>query len=378
MAPKSLHARSDDGRTFSIIFAVVAGAVVLGCLVWGFIIPRLRKISITKANVDLEKGHMARPGSVTKLFPSHPALLRGFGRKTAHEVARYDPRTESPFPSHNNGQASPTPSMPRSCSPLGSNGLFTPTKMRPPTRGNPLQAQNSKHHKDQGNTRAGDIEMMNLCHAQDYILPVPEPLVLRPRPAGRPPPLARQLERFPMPFGTRKRHPSLMHPSKLFGELDIRNSESTSGTTSTPCPEPHHTKKVKGDGPQNAEMTLPVYGLDNDKSAEVAKRDNGHNGKHESIKKTSDIVVLVKSEGFMGSSGTKSPISVGSLERAGTVTRPKTPVAERRMFFDRTLNEQKSIVTSSRDRYTPSTNPFTTPRPSRRHRLHHWFLSKPW
>lgn len=354
---RTLQRRGDDtGRTFSIIFAVVALLVVLGCLIWGIILPKFRKKNHTRPANSLPVFHGNR--RAVPEFPSHPALLRGF-RKTPPPppVRRYDPRVESPFPN------SPTElhSLPHhvapnyrgvlrpSGAPCNTHGLFTPLNA-------PLPARFEHACSGRGGDAGADIVMNDM---QEYILPVPEPLVLKPRPAGRPPPLTRQLERFPLPLGCALKA-GLIHPGELVQEQEQRGSKSTSDTYGTPCPTPYHSIPSKAAPQQSLGVPLqrdrPAHSQDRPVHAVLTTQ--GLDGENKKIVRADTNGSWGGSEHWNSESILKRPVP---LERAGTVTRPKTPVSEMREWFDRAVSHSTTEKVSGMRGYTPSSNPFTTP-----------------
>jgi len=347
----SLQRRSEaSAKTFSIIFAVIAVVLIIICLVWGFVLPRYRKRKKPELNPLHRGGGTNSSGSNdAHHFPSHPAVLRGFRSKQRPVLDRYNPRTESPFPQ--NGPlpeyAPPVPfltSHPLSNSlygPGNSHGLFSPTKSCiQPRQGMMLQNETSK---PQGKAKcAKEVEVTAYEQCQDYILPVPEPLVLKPRPAGRPPPLTRQLERFPIPIGTLKPKDNLLHPAKLFEGVESRDSQSTADTVGTPCPPQYQVRR----------MNLPT--------ADTSLRNNDAVDLDELSERTARL--RGRSQGKERKAMVASIQGKPTLRRAGTVTRPRTPVAEMRERFNQnTINVPANGTTSRTDNCTPSVNPFDTP-----------------
>ncbi|KIW88767.1 uncharacterized protein Z519_10814 [Cladophialophora bantiana CBS 173.52] len=364
---KALRPRGDSsGRTFSIIFAVVAFLVVFGCVIWGIILPKYRKRRDTH---PLGARYMVTPSyppfSPPPRFPSHPALLHNFRKQPQTPVQHYDPRTESPFPN------SPAPNSPAQLNAIyrppqvGSSnavglsyGPFNPPQCWLSTR---LQPQ----HMPQGNLqRARKVagtdprNFTTFKGKHDYILPVPEPVVLKPRPAGRPPPLTRQLERFPIPLSS-GRNGGLVHPTKLFQELEQRGSKSTADTFGTPCPTTHNTTHLTDT--QMLVMKPPAEcktppGRPQRELLKVVECKT-HNSPQPRRLPVTRILPINRDEA--GTPKTKTE-KQERLERMGTLTRPKTPVAEIRDWFDRAANTASKEKVSSKP-YTPSTNPFTTP-----------------
>lgn len=353
----SLKRRSDPaGKTFSIIFAVIALLVILLCLAWALILPKLRKESKNRQSRRVGNTQSSSPGESFH-FPNHPAILRGFHKKQRPSLYQYNPLTESPFPPVGPLQAKPAAFItPRSSSnaeyqPGSGPGLFTPAKACLQPRQDTMLKQDKPLVSNGTAEDQPHIELTSYGHRHDhdYILPVPEPLVLKPRPAGRPPPLARQLERFPMPIGTLKWTDGLLHPAKLFQEMEPRDSQSTLDTVGTPCPAPLLVKRFKPqrDGRTQEKITPPepsrassdVLGLGNGFKDTIRQRNQWPGN---------SSIVIAKDEACQ-------------LQRVGKVTKPRTPVAKSRERF----NQPSTVPTKDRtyvgERATPSANPFDTP-----------------
>lgn len=356
-----LRRRSDaSGRTFSIIFAAIALLVIIICLVWGFVLPRLRK-KFDISSIDRGGGTRSSGSNDGYHFPSHPALLRGFHNKSMPTLYRYNPRTESPFPSagplQKNAAAFTVPSSLSNSDygPSSSHGLFSPTKgcLRP--RQGIMLSQNETS-EPQGKSKAmKEVEMTGFERDQDYILPVPEPLVLKPRPAGRPPPLTRQLEKFPMPIRTLKRKDGLLCPAKLLKGVELRDSQSTVDTLGTPCPTPFLVRRINlsrenSEGTSHRKHEGRIDPLEADRAASDLIPDD-----------VSDRTVRLRSQSqeqpWIVTTSRERP----KLQRAGTVTRPRTPVAEMRERFNQTSTVPTNGRTSVKEGCTPTVNPFDTP-----------------
>ncbi|KAK5046801.1 hypothetical protein LTR84_007155 [Exophiala bonariae] len=354
-----------QSKIFPIVFAVVALLVVFGCILWAVHRSKMQKKANRSRSVSERTTSSSRVNDGFH-FPSHPALLRGFIKKPWPTVTHYDPRTETPFPTVGPSQDNPLPfTTPRSSltptsQPGSSHGLFTPAKAAALPH-QIITLKQDKTVKSQAQaTGTNEVEMTRYGagHGYDYdheyILPVPEPLVLKPRPAGRPPPLTRQLERFPVPIGTLKRN-DLLHPVKLFQEIESRASQSTVETVGTPCPTPflarHGTlsREAMGANHGNGHAKITFYersrafsdtGIADEMPAKKMQFNNKNEGNH--------FVVNVREESR-------------KLERTGTVTKPRTPVAELRERFDMSSTIPANGRTCAKEKDTPSVNPFDTP-----------------
>ncbi|KAK5236349.1 hypothetical protein LTR47_002300 [Exophiala xenobiotica] len=375
---QTLQRRSDDfGRTFSIIFAVIAVLVILAAIIWAIILPKLRKNKTNRYSDGLTPRIYSRN---SPHFPSHPALLRGTRQKPTDSLRHYDPRTETPFrddptPLSTFNHGSAASSQAHIALTVGStnssDGLFTPLRTRLPLRRG-LQARHDPNLRLKRSNvvysthnRIPFVPETGLNGLEEYILPVPEPLLLRPRPAGRPPPLTRQLERFPMPIPRLSRKDGLMHPGKVFSELDQSDSPSVArAALNTPCPKSASSSRLNGKELSFLEVTHGhPPSQDQQAAAAVARELNSRLTETTSIPHDTDGRTLTMEKGLETAAGT-NPEDLLSLKRAGTVTRPKTPVSEIRQWFDRTASDGKIVKSSFKRGWTPSSNPFTTPGPS--------------
>ncbi|EXJ92448.1 hypothetical protein A1O3_00999 [Capronia epimyces CBS 606.96] len=365
---KVLHRRGDNsGRTFSIIFAIIALLVVLGCLIWGIILPRYRK-----TNLGRPRGRLAanRTGTSNAQFPSHPALLRGFRQKSSIALRQYNPRIESPFPS-NPAQSTVDHSLPPSCPPparlLGapthSDGLFTPAKDRLSSRRGRYTRYSRLFQPKALVGHESQSIMTKVNAVEDYVLPIPEALVLKPRPAGRPPPLTKQLGMFPVPQGHVKRKGGLVHPVKLFQDLDQRDSKSTADTFGTPCPAPCHASCSNAERSSVLQVAIRIESPSVDASThahpEPVEQSSSSCAKPPSFRH--DTSARSVRGGITAVPATNRPGKRLPLGKTGALTRPTTPTPEICELRDRTTADEKTESASFKRGYTPSTNPFTTP-----------------
>ena len=323
----------NTGRNFSIIFAVIAFVIVVGCLFWGIFLPKYRKKhprhpSATRYN-GLEGSHT---------FPSHPALLRGFRKHPSRRLRKYNPRTQTPFPNTPPpGDSVSLPSLtPRNRSaqnvvwPNHDSGIFSPARDRLPSRRG-LPAGDTLQHKPSNGSLYPDLS------TDGYILPVPEPMALCPRPAGKAPTLARQLRRFPMPYTSSPETGRLAHPKKLFDDLEQRYSKTTTITSlETPSPMPLNTQRQIEVAEKLVDKKLPPTKLEQlcDPSEPARNQQNA-------------AIVETKCSAGSGKSG--------HIVRAGTITRPKTPVAEMRELYG-----GKNFATEARGESSPNSATVST------------------
>jgi hypothetical protein len=345
----SLRLESRDsvsGPKFSIIFGVVAAVIVVGCLLLGFFLPRYRK-----KHLPCQLPACYNPELQTQ-YPSHPALLRGFRKQRSGNLRQYDPRTQTPFPntpppgaSISLSSVTPRKQLANHAALSGSFGHpLTPARDRLPSRRgltNDMIGQARNLHERQQLASHFDV---------DEILPVPEPTALRPRSAGRAPTLARHLSRFPMPRSGSDGSGNLVHPRKLFGDLEQRYSKSTTGTslgTPSPLPLSTHNQKLLANQahflPQNQE---PGETFTSEAGVSFGKVTRGE----EPRQLRTESLLQTKRPGVRGAGGT---------------TRPKTPVVEIRSLYDgqpgsnvtKRQGSSRSVTLSSID--LPTTSPLS-------------------
>jgi hypothetical protein len=358
---------SSSSKTFTIIFIIVIVIVVFICLLWGVIIPEWRKRhpgrpSSTRFNglgTWAAKYGTGRPNGMLPIdessnginhlprkFPAHPGVMARSDKvppRPQGAVMVYNPRTETPFPNSppttvpvNIPCITPRPST--SCGNLrsidGSRGPFSPS---------PSKLGRVKGQQDTGeatemieyNAKAG------FSDAGDYILAVPAPLALKPRGAGRPPPLTKQLEKFPMPHSSSYASSKEMHPNKLFANLEQTSRKaSISDATET-------TKSRRARGNTSSDITS--------ETSSIFTKDKFYGESPQELR-------VGQKKSFKPARGELATISSSHIHRAGTITRPRTPVAEYRELYERAAAEarcQPFRLVSLKRELTPSTEPLT-------------------
>jgi hypothetical protein len=357
VASPSLQRRDlSQGQTFAVIFAVIAFIAIAISLI---LVLAFRRSKPLPTHVPLSRYPVApnypQPFNAPPRFPSHPALLRHSRRTHDPAVRTYDPRVESPFPntpphiSYGYDQIAPGNIAPNS-------GLFTP----PQRSVTPGLYQQDQQQRVIRTSRSDPRTYITFNTKHDYILPVPEPIALKPRPAGRPPPLTRQLEKFPMPLSSSKRGEEL-HPIKLFQEIEQRSSSATANTFGIPCPAPSSAKKH---APVEMKLMSKRIGepLTLSQSCESIEDPQGLTSSNVMLPFDAALLSCHPSSVDERLTMKKGIFNKGNgLERMGTLTRPKTPVSERRDWFDRAASNACKAQVSLQTAHTPSSNPFTTP-----------------
>ncbi|EHY54709.1 hypothetical protein ABEF92_003970 [Exophiala dermatitidis] len=368
MAPlpvKTLQRRGNNaGRTFTIVFAIIALLVVLACLIWGIILPRYRK-----RDVGLPTNRfVSQPRIIpqTQRFPSHPALLRGFRKKPSTVLRKCNPRTESSKnPAQVNASHHPFSDASHHAAsvlgaPVNSNGLFTPVKDRLPLRRGRAWARGRAFRWEKRTEAREDVTIDSVNGPQEYVIRMPEALVLKPRPAGRPPPLTRQLERFPCPQSDPSGKGGLMHPVKLFQELQLRDSQSTMDISGTPCP----PRSYRSHSNMNRfASNLPVATQDRCITTDPA--DNALPHTHPEPEEILSIGCGSHTgsapETNMSVPDVDTPVKQRRAEDTEFGTRHATSEVEIRDWLDHANIDGRTDTVSSRRGYTPTTDPFTTP-----------------
>ena len=225
------------GKTFSIVFALIAFLVVAACILWGYYIPRWRRKygrpSSTRFNCT---GGAAKYGPSTPPrapryvphFPNHPGV-RGLHKVSS--LPTYNPRTETPFSnSPQNGEIinlrslTPTPKPPAQRK--KSSTLKRPTHdyelPKTPSTLSQLALTASIHNV----SLDGDGDFKHTEHVEHPVA----------RSAGRAPPLTNQLALFPTPrLNSVKRFDTLAHPNLLFEEFDKLDSQTVPQASDESC-----------------------------------------------------------------------------------------------------------------------------------------------
>ncbi|RVX70011.1 hypothetical protein B0A52_06182 [Exophiala mesophila] len=362
LPPRStLHARSEaSSRAFSVIFATIALLIILVCAFWGFVLPRLRRKSQrhrsfrSTATQSYQDDHHDEPH-----YLNHPPVFHSSQGKLSPGVRRYNPRTESPFPRVILGSAQKTlvPPVSNTSPTISSHDLFLPSREG-------IQLTDRKRSLNQtGWTRRhgaekNDIEMLLFGPETDYILPVPEPLVLKPRPAGRPPPLTRQLEKFPMPLdisGSRKTRLHFIPRSPACGtsaailRADLADCPCNDQNLTEPSDPPASGTTTRMTGiQQRMKQTPDAYQKIDDLLYDpfVVPKSQTSRGKSHSLPVSAAL-------------NEPQPKRRRGLLRAGTVTRSQTPVAEMRDVSDKSSSASKTEDTWTKIQQTPSVQLFS-------------------
>lgn len=215
---------SGTGKTFSIVFVVIASLVVAACILWRCFTPKWRhtygRSSCTHFNCigGAAKYGLSTPPKTPRYvrrFSSHPGA-RGLQEDCSLPI--YDPRTETPFPN----------SCPRTREIVNLRSLT----LTPATKSKiPSAFERPTHDYELPNTPStlsqlaltdgfGDHDIEEVDESQPGRLMVAAVA----RSVGRPPSLTKQLALFPTPASKpSKRFDTLAHPNLLFEKLNKLN-----------------------------------------------------------------------------------------------------------------------------------------------------------
>ena len=243
---------TSTGKTFSIVFAIIAFFVVAVCIVWGYFIPKWRFKHKRPSSTRLQgiggvpvygPSTPSRAPKYVSHFPSHPGVR---GLHKASSLPIYNPRTETPFSSSPRNietvhlrsiTSTPTPDTQRKVSRTHRRPTHDYELPKTPGTLSQLALTGSLH--DLG------FEGDNESEPQRSTVP---PVA---RLAGRPPPLTRQLALFPTPVSnSTKRVDTLAHPNLLFErleKLDPREVAPSSDGSCIPGTTPVPERKRGGD-----------------------------------------------------------------------------------------------------------------------------------
>lgn len=368
LARQHLERRTpSSSKTFIIIFIVVIVFVVFICLLWGVILPKWHnrhpgRPSSTRFNglgTWAAKYGTSRPNSLrsshespnsinhqARRFPAHPGVMARSDKvppRPQGAVMVYNPRTETPFP-NSPPMTVPvsipgiTPRSSKSMGDLrsidGGRGPFSPSPSK-------LRRGRAKIETDEATEMKEYKAGAGFGDARDYVLAVPEPLALKPRGAGRPPRLTKQLEKFPMPHSSSYTSSKELHPNKLFANLEQSSrKDSISDATET-------TKSQRARGNTLSDITSETSSIFTEDKFYGENSQELHINQEKSLK---------------SARGELATISSSHIHRAGTITRPRTPVAEYRELYERAAAEARSQPfrsTSLKRELTPSTEPLT-------------------
>jgi len=341
---------SGTGKTFSIVFAVIAFLVVAACILWGYFIPKWRHKygppSRTRFNCigGAAKHGLSTPPKAPRYvprFPSHSGM-RGLQKDCSLPI--YDPRTETPFSnSPRTGEIVNLRSLTPTPTPTPATKPKIPSAFKRPTHDYELPKTPSTLSQLALTDSLGDHDIEEVCESQ------PGRLMVAPvaRSTGRPPLLTKQLALLSTPTSKpSKRFDTLAHPILLFEKLDkldprkvppVSTASCLSGSTST-LESKRHGNSRRNYMPQTAaNVKSELREID---GAEVAS------GWAHEQSNTKDII--------------ESPVA---LPKPMHKSKPKTPVVNILDRYDSCAAGVKFIVprnASLRRRLTVSTEPLNT------------------
>lgn len=343
MPPSHYQTRDlDPGVTFSFVFAAVAGSVVIACVIWGFAIPKWRKRhQASPSNTKWNEGSILTQRNKLRHFPSRPTIKPLLSKPSAAQVLpTYNPRTESPFPDSPSSVRSDTPnsmevpvrmcSAPTMSRELSSNGLFTPVR----TSEYRLDTLSQCHTMPRATySKYFDSRSIEFGDTEDFILAIPEPLVLRPRSAGRPAAVTRHLEKYGSiqtvsPAGSDR----MLHSKKLFQALQRLDQRSSLCSTTSLRIDHRESDAVYAET-QIADTLNQA--LREDARMRRQMRKNSDDSGITTLSavsqdsKNSRMTTIHRARSYKSLTGSKT----SKIARGGTVSKPKTPVLELKKLY---------------------------------------------
>lgn len=340
MAPLPVHRypkRTSSGTTFTVVFCVVAVCVLIACAIWGFVIPKWRKKHpASPSRTKWNEGSILtarRKRARRKLFASKISLARP---SPAQILPTYNPRVESPFPTRpssstehdRNGLVTRTHSAYTAPLPsVSSNGLFTPVR-------HDQDAFQKQYHTVPRAIPAkhNPLKSSDFGDAKDFILAVPEPLTLRPREAGRPPAVARHLEKYGTPYSSSPANSDkLPHPNKLFKAIQtpgIRDSLCSS----TSLRLDHRASDAAAASALGHVSTNLEEAIDEDGNSQhrsSSRFSNFVGQTNDTLRPCATLADLHRLHSYRSLTGSQPQ----KLARSGTITKPKTPIHSIRKLY---------------------------------------------
>ena len=327
----SLNKRTDAGATFSATFGALAASVLIVCAVWGFFIPRWRSKK-ARGRVSNRSIHGVTfdgtTGAQLTTFPPHPAVKPLLSKEIRDRNALVkNPQTERPSPSQRLSQPSPIYD-PRRTSAIvaatpSSNGLFTPQRQSVVDR---RIAKNQFHTIPRASDARDFAEVSNVSNvygdAKDFILAVPEPLILRPKDCTDS--VTADVDHSePLVNVSPSTSNKLLHPNKLF--TAVEKGEYRGSLYSTSSLRLDHRKSDLVRSMTVQEVTEAV-----DIALAEGKNDKDTDGdmKNDEPYQQGDTA-MNRLRSYRSLIGSRQP----KLARAGTLSRPKTPVDDLRKFY---------------------------------------------
>lgn len=381
MAPAHSHYFNErslnSGTTFTVVFVAVAAALVVVGILWaclphlrGKYLPPLRP-SQTRYNHGTVQGGLSGATLTSDSRPNQQS-----DSDSCYSVATQDPQAQAPHPTlHNASDSNTIPHQSEDSavrayvSPnTGCHNVCKSTVANRVTRLQPspehhLQAEPQRDFASETRT---PLQSRDFGDAKEYILAIPEPLSVKSqdKQAG----LVSIKAHSSVTDGklsSSATSDKVLHPNKLFEQIEAQGKIDTSrGAIRSNLQNSTKLALCRGDDrfgepvdPDRAVVFVPndtfESGLDHNSQAPSTL---GSLGSDDDDDETSphnpSIAAMHRLRTYRSLVGTPAP---KPLTRAGTLTRPKTPVAEIRNLYDRRASDSKPTVAVSRNN-TVSTN----------------------
>lgn len=355
------------GSEFSIIFCSIAILAIFSCALSSFLYTKYklkqRCFKYRDHHNDSSSFHPSQNLRLPLTFPSNPAVRPLLCKPSAADVpCLYDPHTQSPFPStlDSNSQFTTSVTMPdtahdpEAAPNSSSGGMFALRGVVPTTR---PQIFNHCTNVNRADPIAIDsiTRSREFGDAKDFILAVPEPLLLKPRPAGKPPAAVRHQERHGTPAS--RSSDRILHPKKLFQNVNNGDNRISVCSSTSLCVD--HRKSDLPVESNGQEMVNVVDQVTKDENEAFISSDAESEREHVNPD-TQTTILSTESRNMTPLHRLRSYKSLtkktcSAMTRAGTITRSKTPVEQMvRMYEDddfknviAELNPPQKLTTST-------------------------------
>lgn len=331
--------KNNPETIFTIVFCCTAGLIVLGCTLWLFAATTSDKTWVRKSPTRRLEDNPSKDAKRYKLTPKRSLinLATNFSTEAVPRqcLSLYDPRYETPFPRNfidGVKVCTPTDTLRAASAPTGaarapsSNGLFTPVKHAEM----PRNAHSSNPNRVRSLTAVSALDSVD---ARNFILAVPEPLVLNDRPAGRPAAVTKHL----IKYGRRNTCCTALadrdlHPNKLLSTVLSQNT-SASACSSTSMKVAQESADLDGFGPESlTQLVEDALQEKHDSQYPCSDSSSSIGTMVEGTEPESNqsLTAMNRLKSYRSLTGSQMP----KLGRSGTLTRPKTPVEEMRKKWD--------------------------------------------
>jgi hypothetical protein len=245
VAQDDARRNSGTGKTFPIVFIVIASLVVAACILWGGFIPKWRhkygrspwtRVNCIGGGAKYDLSTPPKAPRYVPRFPSHQGV-RGLQKDCSLPI--YDPRTETSFSN----------SRPRTGETVNLRSL-TPTPATKPKIPSAFERQTHDYKLPNTPNVLSELalaESLGNHDVEEADESQPGRLMMGPvaRSVGRPPSLTKQLALFPTSVSKpSKSFDTLAHPNLLFEKLDKLDPRNAPPVPTALCP-PGSTKSKR-------------------------------------------------------------------------------------------------------------------------------------